>query len=108
MNVSRAVSFHFDAKFLWALEYSLRSQTHAMPMSFHSLSEVEAFYNFLGGQIAVGASSQSPEDLLKSWRSQREREETMAAINEGVRDMNAGRMHKVRELLDEASKPSQP
>jgi hypothetical protein len=73
----------------------------------HSLGEAEAFYNFLGGQLSIGVSSQSPEELVQAWRVQREREETIAAVHEGIEDMNAGRMFKVRDLLDQASKFSQ-
>jgi hypothetical protein len=76
-------------------------------MSMPGTSDAVAFYNFLGGQIAMGASSQSPEELLKAWRVKREREETIAAVNEGIQDMNAGRMHSVRDLLDRATSPSQ-
>jgi hypothetical protein len=74
-------------------------------MSAESMSDVEAFYNFIGEQILVKAPARSPEELLEEWRRRREYEETVAAVKEGVRDMEAGRMRSVRELLNERSRP---
>jgi hypothetical protein len=50
----------------------------------------------------VGQSDKnSPEELLQAWRQQREYDEKLAAVEEGVRDVEAGRMRPLRELLDE-------
>ena len=68
-------------------------------MSTESMSDVESFYNFIGEQIRVN-STLSPEQLLEAWRRRREYEETVASVEEGVRDMEAGRMRSVRDMLN--------
>lgn len=65
------------------------------------MNEVEAFYQYLGAQLHLGPPSETPEALLESWRKQREYHETVEAVREGVRDMEAGRMRSVQSLLDE-------
>jgi hypothetical protein len=70
-------------------------------MSTESMSDVVSFYNFIGEQIQVKTAVGSPEELLEAWRRQREYEGAVAAVEEGVRDMDAGRMRSVRELLSE-------
>ena len=74
-------------------------------MSDESMNDAEAFYLYLGEQLHLGASSKDPAELLDSWRKQREYDETVAAVREGVGDMEAGRMRPVRELLDENNGP---
>ena len=68
-------------------------------MNASTTSEAEAFYAYLGHELANGGKSRSPEQLLALWR---EREETIAAVQEGLADAEAGRMRPLRELLDEA------
>jgi hypothetical protein len=68
-----------------------------------SMNDAEAFYIFLGEQLHLGNPSQTPEELLESWRRQRDYQETVTAVREGVRDMEAGRMRPLRELLNEAT-----
>ena len=47
------------------------------------------FHQFVGQQLASEAAAQlSPEKALAHWR---EREETLAAIREGLADVEAGR-----------------
>lgn len=71
-------------------------------MSTEAMSDVESFYHFIGEQIQVKpAAVSSPEELLEAWRRRREYEGTVAAVEEAVRDMEAGRMRPVRELLNE-------
>ena len=54
-------------------------------------SDVQDFHLFLSEQIAVG-TEKSPEELLASWRArQREFDETVIAIREGLDDVAAGR-----------------
>jgi hypothetical protein len=66
-------------------------------MSTQSLSDVESFYRFLGDQLTVGGGDKnSPEELMQTWRQRREYEETVAAVEEGVRDAEAGRMQPLR------------
>lgn len=71
-------------------------------MSTDAVNDVEAFYRYLGEQLHLGLSSQSPEELLDDWRNRREYDETLAAVREGVADVEAGRTRPLRELLDEA------
>lgn len=73
-------------------------------MSADSSNDVEAFYLYLGEQLHLGLPSQQPEALLAAWRKKREYDETVAAVREGVADMDAGRMRPVRELLDELNR----
>ncbi len=70
-------------------------------MSTESMRDVESFYNFIGEQIQVKTAVGSPEELLEAWRRRREYEQTVAAVEEGVRDMKAGRMRPVSELVNE-------
>jgi hypothetical protein len=71
-------------------------------MAVEAMNDAQAFYLFLGEQLHVGTSAHSPEELLDMWRKKREREETIAAVLEGMADAEAGRMRPARELLDEA------
>jgi hypothetical protein len=70
-------------------------------MSTQSFSDVESFYRYLGDHLGLGESQVTPEELLSAWRERREQEETVAAVEEGMRDAEAGRMRPLRELLDE-------
>jgi hypothetical protein len=78
------------------LETALRSNE----MPFQS-SDVEDFYAYLGQQLHVGHGAKSPEEFLDEWRRLRERQQTVAAVNQGQSDAEAGRMRPLRELLDE-------
>jgi len=71
-------------------------------MSAQSVSDAEAFYRFLGDQIRVNAPTKTPEELLDAWRRQSEYDETIAAVEEGARDAEAGKMRPLRELLGES------
>ena len=70
-------------------------------MSTQPFSDVESFYQYLGDHLNVGETQKSPEDILKAWREQREHDDTVAAVEEGMRDAEAGRMRPLRELLDD-------
>lgn len=70
-------------------------------MSIQPLSDVESFYRYLGDHLSVGKTQNSPEEVLKAWRERREHEETVAAVKEGMRDAQAGRMRPLREFLGE-------
>lgn len=67
-------------------------------------SDAEAFYHFLEEQRHLGPLQQSPEELVGTWRRQREYEATLAALREGLADAEASRMRPLRELLDEAGR----
>jgi hypothetical protein len=63
-------------------------------------SDSEAFYLYLGEQLHLGPSSRTPEEHLEIWRKRREYEATVAAVREGVADMEAGRTTPLRALLN--------
>ena len=58
-----------------------------------------SFHQFVGQQLASDAAAQmSPELVLALWR---EREETLAAIREGLADVEAGRTYPAADELRE-------
>lgn len=60
---------------------------------------LENFHQFLGQQLASEAAAQmSPEQALALWR---EREESVAAIREGLADVEAGRTRPAEDVLRE-------
>lgn len=66
-------------------------------MSTASPSTLQSFHNFLGRQLASPAGeSMSPEEALARWRDE---EETIAAIREGLADVEAGRVYPVEDVL---------
>jgi predicted transcriptional regulator len=68
-------------------------------MSSLHTSPLESFHQFVGQQLASARVAQwSPEHLLALWR---ERQETVAAIHEGLEDVEAGRTRPADEVLRE-------
>jgi predicted transcriptional regulator len=68
-----------------------------MPMP-HSETLAE-FHKFVGQQLTQPeAASMSPEEALARWR---EHQETLAAIREGLKDIDSGRTRPVDELIQE-------
>ena len=65
-----------------------------------SHSEILAeFHKFVGQQLSQPeAASMSPEEALAGWR---EHQETLAAIREGLEDIDSGRTRPVEELIQE-------
>ena len=58
-----------------------------------------SFHQFVGQQLASDTAAQmSPELALALWR---EREETLAAIREGLADVDAGRTYPVEDVIRE-------
>jgi len=55
-------------------------------------TDAEAFYGFLGEQLASGARDLPPEELLRAWRSQNDPEyaATVKAVREALADMENG------------------
>ena len=57
----------------------------------------EKFHQFIGEQLqSDGTAHMSPEQALAAWR---EREECVAAIQEGLADVEAGRTKPLDEFL---------
>ncbi|MBW3538957.1 MAG: type II toxin-antitoxin system ParD family antitoxin [Planctomycetes bacterium] len=59
--------------------------------------QVDGFHSFALERLADGGA-ESLEECLRAWRVQTEREETIAAIRRGERDVEAGRSHSADEL----------
>ncbi len=69
-----------------------------MPIA-HTETSLADFHKFLGQQLShPGAASMSPEEALARWR---EHQVTLAAIREGLADIDAGRTRPVEELIHE-------
>jgi predicted transcriptional regulator len=73
-------------------------------MSMQSPTDSEAFYEFLGQTLSHGDRETPPESLLRKWRAQREYEETVEAIREGMADIEAGRCRPFEEFAAEMRK----
>jgi predicted transcriptional regulator len=57
---------------------------------------LESFHRFIGQQLQTDAAmGMSPEQALAQWR---ERQETVAAIQEGLADVDAGRTKSLEEF----------
>ena len=73
-------------------------------MSMQSPTEAEAFYQFLGQTLSQGQRETPPEALLRKWRAQKEYQETVEAIREGMADIEAGRGTPLEEFAAEMRK----
>lgn len=71
-------------------------------MTTQHLSDAEGFQIFLAQQVAGGAKDRSPEELLKLWRErERESADSLRAIQQGIADMEAGRVFPFEEVNNE-------
>ncbi len=71
-------------------------------MSTQSHTDAEVFQLFLAQQVATTGRSKSPEELVRLWRErQREQDDSFQAIEEGISDMEAGRIHSFADVKDE-------
>lgn len=67
-------------------------------MSMQSPTDAESFYKFLGHTLTHGERETPPEALLRKWREQREHEETVEAVREGMADIEAGRFQTLEDF----------
>jgi predicted transcriptional regulator len=67
-------------------------------MSMQSPTEAEAFYSYLGDALTRGEAQTPLAALYKKWRAEREFEETCAAIQAGMDDIEAGRCRPLEEV----------
>jgi predicted transcriptional regulator len=75
------------------------TQNDEVDMSSHPTSTLEDFHQFVGRQLASPtAEPMSPEQALALWR---ERQETLAAIRQGLADVEAGRTRPAEDVLRE-------
>jgi hypothetical protein len=70
-------------------------------MSAPLMTDAESFYQFLGRSLSTGARATPPEALLRTWREQREYEETCEDIRQGIADMEAGLGRPAEEVFAE-------
>jgi predicted transcriptional regulator len=76
-----------------------------MVMATERIDDLRAFRDFVDSQLGNGGSSLTPEECLDLWiiqnSSDEEREESLAAIRQGLEDMYAGRTRSAREAIVE-------
>jgi len=65
------------------------------------MTDAESFYQFLGQSLSTGSRETPPEALLRTWREQREYEETCEDIRQGIADMDAGLGKPIQQVADE-------
>ena len=71
-------------------------------MATHDSTEAEVFQQFLAIQVASAGRTKSPEELVRLWCSrEQEQRDTLGAIEEGIADMEAGRVHPFTAVNDE-------
>lgn len=61
--------------------------------------DLEDFDRFVLGRLRDEANELSLEDYVCLWRAERERADTIAAIQEGLDDLAAGRVRPAEDVL---------
>jgi predicted transcriptional regulator len=65
-------------------------------------TDAEAFQRFLNVQVMSEGRNKTPEELVRIWRDrQREFSDSLKAIEEGLADVEAGRVFPFAEVNDE-------
>ncbi len=70
-------------------------------MSTQSSTDVELFYEFLGRALDHGSRDTPPEALLRSWRAQREFEQTCEDIRHEMAEMQVDLGRPAEEVFAE-------
>jgi predicted transcriptional regulator len=71
-------------------------------MATQDSTDAEIFQRFITLQVASGGRTKSPEELLRLYRErQKEQSDALEAIEEGIADLEAGRVHPFTEVHDE-------
>lgn len=79
-----------------------RRTVYNKSMATQHRTDAEVFQLFLAEQVSTGANDRSPEELVRMWRElERESADTIRAIQEGIADMEAGRVFPFAEVNDE-------
>lgn len=60
--------------------------------------ELVSFNEFVNKQMNNGSVALSLEDCLYQWRAERDRAETIASVQRGVEDIEAGRWYSLDEM----------
>lgn len=66
-----------------------------------SIEQLDEFHRFAANRLEAGAQDLSLEDLLRMWRIESDRSETVEAVQQGIADMDAGRCYTIEEVDDE-------
>ena len=69
-----------------------------------ALQELNSFHQFALNSLRSRDEYVSLENLLETWRAQRERDEVNAAIRDGLADIEAGRYRPAAEVMEEFRK----
>jgi hypothetical protein len=65
-------------------------------------TDAEVFQQFLSQQVASDGRNKSPEELVRIWRErQREFSDSLKAIQEGLADVEAGRVFPFTDVNEE-------
>jgi hypothetical protein len=81
-------------------ERGLRS--YDFHMATQNPTDAEVFQLFLAEQVATTGRSKSPEELLRLYRErQQEQADSFQAIEEGISDLEAGRVYPFDQVNDE-------
>ena len=66
-----------------------------------SIEQLDEFHRFAASRLEAGATDLALEDLLRLWRIETDRSETVEAIEQGIADIEAGRCHTIEEVDNE-------
>ncbi|MFQ5730881.1 MAG: hypothetical protein ACE5KM_02885 [Planctomycetaceae bacterium] len=66
-------------------------------MPTETQTELQSFHSFVAEKLQNGGLELSPERALALWR---ERRETIASVERGLEDVDAGRVKPAREVLE--------
>lgn len=63
--------------------------------------QIDGFHEFATAKLSNGATTMTIDECFRVWRRVREREEMIAAINESLEDIAAGRVQPLEEVEEE-------
>ena len=66
-------------------------------MATETQTELQSFHEYVGAQLANGGTEITPEQALARWR---EHQATIASIQRGLDDVEAGRVKPAEEVLN--------
>jgi predicted transcriptional regulator len=71
-------------------------------MATQNPTDAEIFQQFLAVQVATTGRTMSPEQLVRLWRErQQEQTETLKSLEQGIADIEAGRVQPFDQVNDE-------
>jgi hypothetical protein len=71
-------------------------------MATQNPTDAEIFQQFLAVQVATTGRTMSPEQLVRLWRErQQEQTETLVSLEQGIADVEAGRVQPFDQVNDE-------